>query len=145
MGYWNPVSTLETLAENGGIIVLWYNADLMNQNPWRTTGVYGLDTFYYFFLPAGFTHTGEDEFTYNFGLEYVKSSVAVTGYVEHNGIRQLQEGKTEPFWHLQESAPAKVTLQTDETNKLPYVEVPSRGLPSFATERRYFIPVPEVA
>ena len=144
MAEWQPAATaLDFAPDNGGIVILWHSADIMNESPWRTTGVYGEDLFYYFIVPAGFTMTGENEFTYNFGLEYVNESVAVTGVVYHGGRHDLQQGKTEPFWHLKQSAPTKVALETDNKTKLPFLRVPSRGLPSFNPEVRYFIPLPE--
>lgn len=146
MAEWNPVSTLETLApSNGGIVVLWCSANIMDKQEWKTSGTYGEDLFYYFIVPAGFVMTGENEFTYNFGLKYVKKSESVSGYVNHSGQRWLQEGKTASFWHLEQASPDKVTLKTDEKTKLPYLDVPSRGLPGFLPEARFFIPVPEVA
>lgn len=143
MAKWQPVSKLADIAPDGGIIPLWNTPNIFDFNKWRTIGVYGEDIYYYFIIPAGFTHTGENEFTYNFGLEYVNESVTVSGYVTHDGVHNLQQGKTQPFWHLKESSPTKVTLETDDKTKLPYLVVPSRGLPSFAEERRYFIPLPE--
>lgn len=144
MAEWQAAETaIDFAPDNGGIIILWHSPNIQDGTPWRTTGVYGEDLFYYFIIPAGFTLTGENQFTYNFGLEYVNSSVSVSGFVTHDGVHNLQQGKTEPFWHLQESAPSIVTMETDLKCKLPFLKVPSRGLPSFNDEVRYFIPLPE--
>ena len=133
------------IAPDGGIIPLWYEANVF-ETQWKTDGVYGVDNFYYFFIPAGFIFFNEpNTFLYNFGLKYVNKSEKVTGYVEHNGIRQLQEGKTDPFWHLEESAPYEVKLETDQLTKLPFLSVPDTGLPNFMNEKRYFIPLSETA
>lgn len=145
MADWTPRIQLDNLAPNGGIVALWNSANIMQFSEWRTKGEYGEDLFYYFFIPAGFVQTGENEFTYNFGLKYVNKTESVTGVVYHNGRHDLQEGKTASFWHLEQASPDKVSIQTDPTTKLPYLVVPARGLPGFLEEKRYFIPVPEVA
>lgn len=143
MGLWNPTSTLEN-APNGGIITLWNKTNVFNNTPWSTEGNYGEDIFYKFIIPAGFVFSGKkDTFIFNFGLKYVFKEREVTGYVNHSGQHWLQRGKTEKFWSLDESDPPEVQMLTDPDSKLPYLLVPSCGLPNHKTEIRYFIPLPE--
>lgn len=145
MAQWKPKTTLN-IAPDGGIISLWNKTNIFNRTDWSTVGDYGLDIFYYFIIPAGFVYAGyKDTFIFNFGLKYVKKERSVSGYVEHNGLRWLQEGKTESFWSLDESEPPRVQMLTDPDTKLPYLLVPDCGLPNHNTEKRYFIPLPPTA
>lgn len=145
MAFWQPRTQLNNNAPDGGIIALYNTANVFEFNEWRTSGEYGIDIFYYFIIPAGFVYVSENKFLYNFPLKYVNKSEKVTGWVEHNGVRQLQEGKTDPFWHLEEAESYLVELQTSEYTRLPYLLVPDCGLTPFAEEKRYFIPLPETA
>lgn len=138
---WDPKTSLEkSLPPLGGIVVLWHDANVFVKSPWRVEGVYGKDIFSYFFLPPGFIYD-EGVFYYNDPFIYVEKTLEVTGYVSHEGWRWLQEGKTEPNWHLEPSELSAVELETCPTTKLPFLQVPDRGRPDFKKESRFFIPL----
>lgn len=145
MAQWNPKTTLN-IAPDGGIISLWNKTNLFNKTDWSTLGEYGKDIFYYFIIPPGFVYSGtKDVFIFNFGLKYVKKERSVTGVIYHDGRHDLQQGKTESFWSLDESEPPLVNMLTDPDTKLPYLLVPDCGLPNHRVEKRYFIPLPSTA
>lgn len=138
---WNPLTAIDEVNPTEGIIRLWHSPNYFENDPWSTFGVFSEDVFYFFFIPAGFSYVTVDTFQYNFGFKYVNRSEEVNGFVVHNGKHDLQQGKTVPFWHLDEQSPIQVKIQTDDTTKLPYLVVPDVGDPHYKPERRYFIPV----
>lgn len=142
---WNPLSSVFEKNPTEGIIRLWHSPNYFDNTPWSTFGVESEDLFYFFFIPAGFSFVTVDTFQFNFGFKYVNRSEEVNGFVVHNGKHDLQQGKTVPFWHLDEQSPIQVKIQTDDDTKLPYLITPDVGDPHYKAERRYFIPVTPIA
>lgn len=142
---WTPRDSVNAPVD-GGIIKLWCKPNLFDDSGWFTDGTYGEDLFYYFIIPPMFIYQSKNTFLYNFALKYVNKSESVSGFVDHDGIHWLQQGKTQPFWHLElNPTPETATLETDKITKLPYLMKPANGLPNFKPEKCYFIPLPESA
>lgn len=141
MDFWNPKQTLEkSLPPSGGIVVLWHDPNIFVKTPWRVEGVYGQDIFSYFFIPPGFI-IENNMFYYNDPFAYEEKTIPVTGYIGHDGQRWLQDGKTDPHWHIVPAELSTADLQTCPTTKLPFLQVPDRGRPGFKPESRFFIPL----
>lgn len=142
-----PNNLYERIESNGfGLVRLWYSPNIF-ETEWKIEGEYGEDCFYYFIVPPGFYLDG-NEFKYNFPYQYVYKQRTVTGYVYHSGVRDLIDGKTEYFWSLDEQENVTCQLNTDMTSKLPYLLFPQAELgfrSSIGEDRRYFIPVGELA
>lgn len=141
---WQPLESLRnTVAFGDGLIRLWAEPNYMQYQKWTTKEDFGNKIYYYFFVPAGFYKIKEDTFAYNFPFKYTQEQVEVNGFVNHDGPRKLQEGLTEPFWHLEESERVECELMTGDYTKLPYLIIPNLGEPNYYPEKRYFIPVGE--
>lgn len=136
---WEALTNLNQNFGGNGIVKLWASPNFKDSG-WKIEGSFGVDLYSYFYIPSGFILSGGN-FEYNFPLKYVNKEVSVTGWIEYRGRRDLQEGLTEKFWHLEESSNEIVSLNTDSKTKLPYLIVPARGLPSFKEEYRFFLPV----
>lgn len=92
---WTPLENLSTdLADGNGIVRLWCPPNYMDSQGWSTKPNFSNWLYSYFFVPANFYQTGENEFTYNFPFKYIKKYVEVY----HEGIQ-----RSEDFWRLEEN------------------------------------------
>jgi len=120
----------ENLSDNDGIVKLWADTNLLKSD-WKLEGTFGVDTYYYFFVPSDFIIQNNKVY-YNNSYKYNKRQV----YVYHSNGRW-----TEEIWVMDEGSLQSCEILTDERTKLPYVIKPSLGRFNFKTERCYFIPV----
>lgn len=132
----SPYTNLNVDLSNNGIIRLWASPNLMNSE-WRLTGDITKDINSYFYLPADVIIIN-GELKYNNSYEYVKKEITVTGWCWYKSKLDLQEGKTEPFWHMVESENKTLKLETDDLTKMPFIMTPTLGRFNYTSEKRYF-------
>ena len=133
---WTPQTNLSQDLSSNGIVKLWASPNYFNDQNWRTEGVFGVDLFYYFFIPYPYFYS-DAIFYFDAPFKFEEKELRVTTKdPEHDG-----EQKTEKFWNLIPSSSPQVELQTDVKTKLPYLTSPDLGQPDYVAVKTYLIPV----